>query len=49
MDILINTLFNTMRNDLGVMAEHGDNEDALLDELRTATPDILACYADTFL
>lgn len=49
MDNLINALFNTMRNDLGVMAEYGDNEDALLEELRTATPDILDCYADTFL
>ena len=49
MDKLINDLFNAMRNDIGVMAEHGDDESSLLHELQTATPDILECYADTFL
>ena len=49
MEKLINDLFNAMKNDLGVMAEHNDSEKSLLQELRTASPDILECYADTFL
>ena len=46
---LIARLFDAMRCDLGVMAEYGDNENELLHELKTATPEILATYKEIFL
>ena len=42
-------LFEAMRNDLSVMAEHDDNEQSLYNEIMTAEPDIIAEYAETFL
>ena len=42
-------LFEAMRNDIGVMAEHNDSEASLLAELNSADQDILEAYADTFL
>ena len=42
-------LFEAMRNDLTVMAEHNDSEESLLAELNTADPEIIAVYAETFL
>jgi hypothetical protein len=42
-------LFEVMRNDIGVMAEHNDSEASLLAELNNADQDILEAYADTFL
>ena len=42
-------LFEAMRNDIGVMAEHNDSEASLLAELNNADADILEAYADTFL
>ena len=49
MNELIKRLFEAMRCDLGVMAEHNDSENALLQELQTSDFDILAVYAETFL
>lgn len=48
MDI-ISALFETMRNDLEVMAEHNDSERDLLNELNTATPEILAEHKKIFI
>lgn len=45
----IQELFDAMRSDMGVMAEHNDNEQSLLDELLTCDDDILEMYRDTFL
>ena len=42
-------LFEAMRNDIGVMAEHNDSEASLMAELNSADQDILDAYADTFL
>lgn len=42
-------LFEVMRNDIGVMAEHNDSEASLLAELSNADQDILEAYAGTFL
>jgi hypothetical protein len=42
-------LFEAMRNDLTVMAEHNDSEQSLLEELNAADPEIIAVYAETFL
>lgn len=49
MEDLRTKLFEIMRKDFGVMAEHGDNEADLLDELNTAGAEILNTYADIFL
>ncbi len=46
---LINALFKVMSHDMGVMAEWEDDEDALLEELKTADGEILAEYEKTFL
>lgn len=48
MDI-ISKLFEVMRVDLDVMAEHNDSESDLLNELKTATPEILAEYKKIFI
>lgn len=45
----IKTLFDAMRSDFTTMAEHGDNEQALLQELLTCDDKILQIYKDTFL
>ena len=42
-------LYNTMRCDISVMNEHGDNEQSLYDEIMTADDEILETYAETFL
>lgn len=42
-------VFNAMRNDMGVMADYGDNEDALYREVYGCNLQILKVYADTFL
>lgn len=42
-------LFDAMKKDLCVMAEHDDNETSLLYELITADADILTEYKNTFL
>ena len=42
-------LFQIMRNDLSVMAEHGDNEQSLYNEIMTADPEIIAAYTETYM
>lgn len=46
---LIEELFNAMRCEMAVMAEYGDDENALRKELETADSDILDAYADMYL
>ena len=46
---MIERLFEAMRTQLEVMAEHGDNEAELLQELEEATPEILDEYASIYL
>lgn len=46
---LIKMLFVAMSNDIGVMAEWGDDDEALLNELETCGPEILREYAEVFL
>jgi hypothetical protein len=45
----IEKLFNAMRSDIGVMAEYGDNEDRLREELSTCGEDILREYERRYL
>ena len=45
----IRALFEEMRTQLEVMAEHGDNEHELLQELKTCDDDILNEYKAVFL
>lgn len=45
----IQELFDAMRSDMGVMAEHNDNEQSLLDELLTCDNEIFETYKNTFL
>ena len=49
MNDLIMMLFVAMSHDMGVMAEWGDDDDALLEELQTCGPEILQEYAEIFL
>ena len=42
-------LFEAMRNDIGVMLEHSDNEQSLLNEIMTADNDIIQAYKEIFL
>lgn len=42
-------LYDAMRNDLGVMADYGDDETGLLYELITADADEITTYKETFL
>ena len=42
-------LFEIMRNDISVMAEHNDDENSLLNELMTADQDIIDIYTETFM
>lgn len=49
MDETRERLYEAMRNDLSVMAEHGDSEESLLEEIKTADQDILEAYIETFL
>lgn len=49
MNELIDRLFHAMRCDLCVMAEYGDNENDLMEELKTADPDIIREYVNTWL
>lgn len=49
MEELRERLFNAMREDLSVMAEHGDSEELLREELNKCNEEILEEYADTFL
>lgn len=46
---MIKRLFEAMRTQLEVMAEHGDNEAELLQELEEAPPEILDEYANIYL
>ena len=46
---LIERLFNAMRCEIAVMAEYGDDEDALREELENADSEILDAYADMYL
>ena len=46
---LINELFSVMSCQLGVMAEYGDDEKALLFELKTCGNDIIEEYKSIFL
>lgn len=48
-DNLIKRLFEAMRCEIGVIAEHGDNEASILQELETATPDILEACTELYL
>ena len=49
MDDIRVLLFEAMRNDIGVMSEHGDNEQSLLNEIMTADNDIIQAYKEIFL
>ena len=42
-------LFEAMRNDLGVMAEWGDDEEGLLKELETCDEEIIKEYKKIYL
>lgn len=42
-------LFNAMKRDLCVMAEHNDSYFSLYDELKNCDDEQLKIYADTFL
>lgn len=46
---LITDLFNAMSTDLCIMAEWGDDDEALLNELETCGTKILMSYAEIFL
>ena len=46
---LIKKLFDVMRNQIEVMAEHGDSEKSLMRELCRADADILNEYKAIFL
>lgn len=45
----IDLLFDVMRNEISVMYEHGDNEQALYNELLTCDIDIYNYYLDFYL
>lgn len=45
----IKELFEAMRNDLGVMAEHSDSDAALMEELTTADAEIIETYKAMYL
>ena len=45
----IDRLFNAMRSEIGVMAEYGDNEDQLKEELSTCGEEILREYERRYL
>lgn len=45
----IKNLFEVMKNQLEVMAEHGDNENGLLEELKNADNETLTTYENIFL
>lgn len=49
MNDLVKMLFMAMSSDMGVMAEWGDDEAGLLNELETCGAEILQEYAETFL
>ena len=42
-------LFDAMKNDLCVMAEHNDSETSLYNELLTADDDIINIYKEIYL
>jgi broad specificity phosphatase PhoE len=42
-------LFEAMRNDLGVMAEHGDDETSILYDLLISDDDIIQEYKEMYL
>lgn len=42
-------LFEAMRNDLGVMAEHGDDETSVLHDLLISDDDIIQEYKEAYL
>ena len=46
---LITKLFEIMRNDLGVMAEHDDSEESLLEELNNASKTLLEAYEGLYI
>lgn len=47
-DYNIFRLWNAMRSDMGVMAEWGDDEDGLFEEIRTADEEIFNDYWQAF-
>lgn len=49
MNDLIEKLFSVMSCDMDTMSQYGDDESALLEELKTADDDILKAYASVFL
>ena len=49
MDDIRYKLFNAMKNDLCVMAEHNDSESSLYNELLTADNDIIDIYKEIYL
>ena len=49
MDEKRKALYEIMRCDICVMAEHGDDEQSLYNELQTATPDIIQAYTEIYL
>ena len=42
-------LFDVMSHQIGVMAEWGDDEEGLREEIETADDEILRCYIEEFL
>lgn len=42
-------LFDAMSHQIGVMAEHGDSDDSLREEIYSVDDEILAYYADLYL
>lgn len=46
---MIEKLFNAMRCEMAVMAEYGDDENALREELENADDEILAEYKAMYL
>lgn len=49
MDNIRKLLFDTMKNDICVMAEHNDSETSLYNELLTADDDIINIYKGIYL
>lgn len=49
MDEIRTLLFNTMKNDLCVMAEHNDSETSLYNELLFADNNIINTYKEIYL
>lgn len=45
---MLEKLFNLMKNDIYVMSEYSDSEEALWEELSNSTPEILQEYWEIY-